>query len=175
MGQLNFLKYMHGPGLDYVRISNGTLSFFPFNVEQSISWSILNFHHSRSGASMTHTFNVGLYSLNGATLSMANSISRTFSSSGAGGRGFVSMSDVSSAQNITPGTWFLGILAFTGGNSGFDFGGNTSPDTANAFPGGFIGGRMTASTAALPASYATADLDITGRDAMNTVNILLTT
>ena len=44
----------------------------------------------------------------------------------------------------------------------------------NAFPGAFIGGMMTESTNALPVSYATSNLDVTGQNELLEPYILIT-
>ena len=51
---------------------------------------------------------------------------------------------------------------------------NSSINPANAIPGGFLMGRMTASTGAMPGSIATSNLDITGSDALRQPYIILT-
>lgn len=173
MPQLNFARNIGLPHTDLIRISNGTMTFSPFNLGQSISWNTINIFISKSSANMTHTISIGLYSLNGSTLSLANSASGTFSGSN-NQRAYVSLTATSATQNLTPATWFFGLLFSTGGNSGLDIVGQSTINAGNAFPGGFIGGRMTDSTNALPSSYATSNLDITGNDGMNVTYILLT-
>src|SRR3990167_7544275 len=161
MAQLNFHKNLPMPPIidDSIAASNGTLSFSPFYPSGSISWATINFLISY--ASSNKTLSVGLYSLTGSTLSLANSASRSVNSSF--NRIYISLTATSATQNITPGNWWLGLLISTAGTSGFAFAGQTRIDPSNAFPGAFIGGRMTDSTNALPASYATSDLDTTGR------------
>ena len=149
---------------DLARVSNGTLSFFAFNVFDSISLNTVNIAFSMSNAVNTQSVSLGLYSMNGSTLSLANSLSNT-RTAGAGSSVYLGFTNPSSAQNITPGTWYWGILISTAGNSALDLIGQSVINALNGFPGAFVGGRMTDSTAALPASYATASLDITGNDA----------
>ena len=172
MGQLNFAQNFNYIPSQFKIISNGTLSFVPFELADSISFLTMNLGISNSSANMTYTFSVGLYSLTGSSLSLANSISASISRSNSV-RGYFSLTATSAAQNITPGNWWFGILVSTGGNSDIELIGQTTVNPLNAFPGAFIGGRMTASTAALPASYATSDLDTTGDDAMNIPMIIL--
>ena len=174
MAQLDF--YTNLPNIEngIFGISNGTLSFIPLNLANSISWATLNFLICQtSAASKTLSLSIGLYSLTGSTLSIANSISRSVTYGTSAQSIYLSMVGTSATQNITPGTWWLGLLASTAGANAFSFFGQTSVNPTNAFPGGFIGGRMTASTAALPSTYATSDLDITGNDAMNVPLIIL--
>jgi hypothetical protein len=90
---------------------------------------------------------------------------------------WISFTNTSATQNITPGTWYFGIvLSFNPSSTGFDthlLRGHRGFSAENAFPGSFIWGRMTATTGALPSSYATSDLDTTGMDAMGVPYILL--
>jgi len=153
-------------------LSNGTITFFPFNVGDSISFLTLNYRVNNSQASWTRTHSVGLYSLTGSSLSIENSISGSFSGT-FNNPLFFTLTATSKAQNITPGTWFFGILVSTGGVSSHAIGGDFSNNPENAFPGSFIGGVMTDSTSALPSLMATSNLDITGLDAMFVPYILI--
>src|SRR3990167_4778982 len=171
MGQLNFaMNYFYKVNHDGQAISNNTLSFVPFNVYESISLNTVNIKFRRAAAN-TVSLSLGLYSLNVSTLSIVNSLSVTAGLSSSGN--YVSLTNTSADQNITPGTWYFGVLisAATAANAILEGVSNLSVD--NAFPGGFIGGRMTASTAALPAAYSTSDLDITGSDAIRSFTIIL--
>lgn len=170
MAQLNFWHNAIGALSNQNRaMSNGTLSFCPMILEDSISIGTLNLYIQQA-ANGTRTFSIGLYSLTGSTLSIINSWSQTYNSRAY----YFTCSNTSANQNITPGTWWLGLLVSTSGTSNAFIYGQTSINPANAFPGGFIGGRMSDSTNALPSSYATSDLDITGNDAMFVPFILLT-
>lgn len=164
MGQVSFLSNFHRLPASLV-ISNATMTFVPFNVLDNISFKTVNIPrvYFSSNSSVGFTFSVGLYSLTGSTLSIANSISgsQSFTSSiGNGGQAFISMSATSANQNLTPGTWYFGILVSlsASNNTRLNLFGFTLTRT-NAWPGGFIGGQMTASTNALPSSIATADLN----------------
>lgn len=177
MPQLNFAEnFPSSMNSHYLSISDGTLSFVGFNILNSISFLTLNLPVIKGSQSLSYTFYGGLYSLTGSTLSLTNSISVAFSSTThAANRAFyVTLTATSATQNITPGTWYWGLLARTDGNTNVGFIAQTNINAGNAFPGGFIGGRMTDSTSALPASYATSNLDITGNDATNVPVILLT-
>ncbi len=171
--QLSFAQNINQIGPGPVVISNGTMSFIGWNLRASISFLTLNMGISQATAA-TQTISVGLYSLNGVSLSLANSISTATSLSNSSGY-YASFTSASATQNITPGTWYWGLLVSTSGNSGISFYGNQSSNIAanNAFPGAFIGGIMTESTAALPTNIATSDLDITGSDATGVPYILL--
>lgn len=174
MAQLNFQTNFFARNVLQSGISNGTLSFFAFNVFDSISFVALNLLvRASSAADKTITMSAGLYSLTGNTLSIANSISGSMTLLEGARNQYISMTGASANQNITPGTWYFGILVSTSGNSAISFFGQ-SINPANAFPGGFFQGRMSASTNALPGSYATSDLDVTGGDAMQVPMIILT-
>lgn len=164
MPQLNFESNFPVLPIERAVISDATLSFCPINIQDSISLNTVNMAWSFA-SSLTLSISLGFYSLTGSTLSLANSLSNTIART-TSGAGYVSFTNISATQNITPGTWWFGILARTATNSNASFYGQTIINPANAFPGGFIGGRMTDSTNVLPSSYATSDLDITGDDAM---------
>ena len=165
-----------------VSIPNASLTFFTIMLTDSISFKTFNIMWAHGGgntSNKTYSLSVGLYSLTGSTLSIANSISGTFTHSVSGQRGgYMSISDTSANQNITPGTWFFGLLFSTthaGGAAGslqLRLGLTANP--GNVFPGGFIGGAMTDSTGVLPSSLATSNLNITGATALRVPTIILT-
>ena len=119
MGQLTFAQNIPYPGELAIAISEATLTVFPFNVYDSISFKTANLAYNLisvatgagPGSTVTQrTANVslGLYSLNGSTLSLANSVSRTISfpsltAATSRQAGYISMSGTSATQNITPG------------------------------------------------------------------------
>ena len=159
---------------DRFAVNNGTITYFGFNFRGSISLNTVNLLLRASGAAVSQSFtlSLGLYSITGSSLSLANSAS--FTSSFTTNRNeYISLTATSATQNITPGTWYFGLLCSTSGGSTFSFYGQSTIDPANAFPGGFIGGGMTDSTNALPGSYATSNLDITGGDALNVPVIII--
>ena len=171
MAQLNFhinIPVLHRESSS--AMSNGTLRFIPICPSDSISIGTLNIMNARAAG--TKTLSIGLYSLTGSTLSIANSWSATISGSLV--QNYVSLTATSATQNITPGNWWLGMLISTSGTSNFSLVGQTIINPANAFPGGFVQGIMTDSTNALPSSYATSNLDITGNDAFMVPYIILT-
>ena len=132
--------------------------------------------YTRAGA-VTNAFlvSLGLYSLSGSTLSLANSVSGSLTlPTNANIQRYFALTDISAAQNITPGTWFMGIVMTSGVSGTCQFAGAATVLPDNAFAGGFNGGGMTETTVALPASYATSDLDTTGANAMEIPLILLT-
>lgn len=173
MPQLNFEQnFEYLPGFAHITINNGTLTFFPLNIRDSVSFNTINLAASYVSSDQTHTFSLGLYSLTGNTLSIANSASRTFAPGGTGA-GYISIANTSATQNITPGTWWMGLVASTSSRSNASLVGATTINPQNAFPGSFIGGEMTDSTNALPSSYATSNLDVTGNDAMVVPMIIL--
>ena len=174
MAQLNFhinlIQHFNVANLSW-QGSNGSLSFIPIQPTDSISFGVLNLLYRQTHTS-SNSVSIGLYSLNGGNLSLANSISGIATNSA--GAGWISLTATSATQNITPGTWWLGLLFSTTGSSAFSLYGNNNISPGNAFPGGFMMGRMSASTNALPTSYATSDLDIIGFDAVQIPIIILT-
>lgn len=151
-------------------INEGTLSFVPFHIRDSISLNTLNFGVIYSNVSAgTASVTFGLYSLNGAFLSLSNSMSCSLTQTTVSNLiGMVSMINTSATQNMTPGTWFFGILVSLSSNTNFSLAGARVLNPENAFAGAFMGGRMTDSTNQLPSVYATSNLDVTGQDAFFT-------
>lgn len=175
---LQFFENFPGKNGVIIATSSQTLSFHAVNIPLSLSFGYPVIYMSRGGAvveaTATRSISFGLYSLTGSTLSLANSASRSVTIDLNGG--FVSwLSMITSAtQNITPGTWYFGINFSEAGGGGLSVLGNSSINPANAVPGAFLRGRVTASTGAMPASIATSALDITGADAMRQPYIIIT-
>lgn len=171
MAQLNFQPNQDFVPPNLIQASHGTMSFLPINIFDSLSWATINVPFGCGDTAKSVSMFVGLYSLNVSTLSLANQVSRTFTVANAS-TGWVSATSTS-AQNITPGTWWLGLVFNYSSSSNFSVNAKNQLSANNAFPGSFIGGRMTASTNALPSTVATSDLDITGSDGMNMPYIIL--
>jgi hypothetical protein len=170
--QLRFIEnYPLHSGFQFQAYSQRTVSFQAFNVPLSISFAIPVMMFSRPATGGSQTIRLGLYSMNAGTLSLQNSASKSFAFQNA----IIWQSFfTSAAQNITPGTWYWGVHVSSGGTSHLSLLGNSSVGPINANPGGFFAGRMTVSTAALPAGIATSALDITGSDAIRFPYIILT-
>lgn len=163
----NFPGHLGNANLVY---SVNTLSIHAVNIPLSISFNnvLALLSESNSGSA---TIRFGLYSLSGSTLSLANSASAAITM----GNAYSWQSFATSAtQNISPGAWYFALMVSSEGASSLSFYGNSSVNPGDAVPGGFLRGRMTASTAAMPASIATSDMDITGSDAMRQPFILIT-
>ena len=181
--QLQFFENFPGHlGAAFGANSINTLSIHAVNIPLSLSFNYPVALITRGANNATRqggvSMKVGLYSLNGSTLSLANSASGTASWAGAN-TSTVWVSMVTSAtQNITPGAWYFAMLNSSSTNAAgaanFGFYINSSINPANAIPGGFLMGRMTASTNAMPGSIATSDLDITGSDATRQPFIIIT-
>lgn len=182
MPQLHFEQTLPNIGGQSTQVNNSSLSFFPIHIRDSISLLTLHLNgciRFTTNGTFTQSATVGLYWLTGGTLSLENSISGSvqLSSGDAGVRPFyLGLTATSKTQNIDPGTWWCGVLMHTVGHNSTNNGlyGAFTIAANNAFPGGFLAGRMTVGTAALPASYATSDLDITGTDAQFCPQIILT-
>ena len=162
-------------------LSNATLSVHAVNIPLSLSFnipSIFVFAKQNNATTGTRSQSVsfGLYSLNVSTLSLANSASGSYTlTQSFGMTSWISMA-TSATQNITPGTWYF-ALNFNSSGVGLDSNRvyqNSSINPANAKLGGFLLGRMTASTGAMPASIATSALDTTGSDAIRQPYIIIT-
>lgn len=170
--QLQFFENFPGHlGAGFAARSDGTLSIHAVNIPLSLSFRFPVVLLSRPNSGGQQTVQFGLYSLNGATLSLANSASNSVSFSSA--TSWISMV-TSATQNISPGAWYFAINALSSQTSNLSFLANSSFAPVNAIPGGFLMGRMTVSTNAIPASIATSDLDITGSDAIRQPYIIIT-
>jgi hypothetical protein len=166
MAQLNFAKNLQYPPNDNMAIAAATMSFVPINLVGSISFLTMNLLMNY-GATASQTMSIGLYSLNGVSLSLVNSISGSDTCPAA--IHYMSLTATSATSNIIPGTWWLGLLI---SNTCSLYGAFTLNPT-NAFPGGFIQGRMKASTSALPANIEISNLNVTGSGTMFSPYILL--
>lgn len=175
--QLQFFENFPGKhGVANNAYSNGTLSVHAVNIPLSISFNNVVMLMSVSSDALSNfsgTLQFGLYSLNGSTLSLANSasaanliITTAYS--------WISMV-TSATQNISPGAWYFAANLFSGvgDHTSVSLFGNSSLNIGNA-PPVFVRGRMTASTNAMPASIATSDMDITGSDATRQPYIIIT-
>lgn len=175
MPQLNFAmnSFVLPPHRISAMSTNAVVSFFAFNIYDSISINTVNIPVQNSAVqNNTLSISLGLYSISGSTLSLANSGSVSQNWALAVARQYVSFTNTSATQNITPGTWYFGLLASQSSNGAFIMHANTI-NPGNAFVGIFVGGVMTASTSALPATVATSDLDVTGNDAMLVPSIII--
>lgn len=172
MGQMNFFKNIgFPPNSGFLVLTHGSLNLFAINITDSLSFNYPNLAYRFGTNNRTFTISMGLYSLSGSTLSLANS--GTGRTSGSNLTGYITFA-TSATQNVTPGTWFIGLVASTAGSSNWSLlGAFNNRDASNIFPGTFIGGRMSDSTLGLPASIATSDLDVTGSDAMQVAYILI--
>ena len=131
----------------------------------SISLSKVLMLYSASGTTAkTATFEVGIYSLNGATLSLWNTASVTVNPT-ANTTEWVSMG-VSTVSDITPGNWWIAHRVITGGNSRVHPWGFLIPsDFGNSYPGlAYMGEVDLATNAAMPGSIATNDVTKTGNE-----------
>lgn len=169
--QLQFFENFPGHlGDAFVAYSQRTISVHAVYIPLSLSFNNVVALLSESNAGSA-TLQFGLYSLNGSTLSLANSAGASITMANAlSWRSFVT----SASQNITPGQWYFALNISSGGASSLSFLANSSFNAVNVIPGSFLMGRVTASTAALPASIATSDLDITGSDALRQPYIIIT-
>jgi len=177
--QLLFFENMPGKAAAaFNGYSDGTLSIHAINIPLSVSFNNVVAFMSFSSAALSNwsgSVQFGLYSLNGSTLSLANSagIQLNITSTPIS---WISMV-TSATQNISPGGWYFGFNIFTNGvlpHTSASFFGNTSINPGNINPG-FFRGRLTASTNAMPASIATSNMDITGADANSQPYIIITT
>ena len=177
--QLNFFENMVGrDGVSQRAYSMGTLSVHLVNIPLSISFNYPVFLMSFGSNALSNWIGdvqMGLYSMTGSTLSLANSANAAINVS-TNGISWVSLV-TSATQNISPGNWYFAANILTSGvlpHTSASFFANSSINPGNADPSALMRGRMTASTNAMPASIATSDLDITGSDSNRQPYIILT-
>lgn len=151
--------------------SNGVPTFIGVYIPGSISFNTAAIKVSFSvGTSNSISFSFGLYSLNGATLSLANSAS--YSTQGITGFSWVTMA-TSAAQDITPGIWYLALQRSRNvAAASFSYLQNLTADVINKPIGGpFIRGRATVSSAGMQATFATSDLQKEGSSSVNSTHV----
>ena len=117
--------------------------------------------------------------MNGSTLSLENSASGTYGTGVVGIHNsigvFIGLTAISKTQDVTPGTWYLGVLYTTAGGD-FSFYGpsaNISKPVFNNFTGAFLGGQMTVSTAALPTAYSSSNLSVSNTNTFLVPQIII--
>lgn len=120
----------------------------------SISFNNIVYYRSVGNTANTQSVSFGLYSLNGSTLSLANSASGTNSVRNAGS--WVTLI-TSATQDITPGNWYFAFLKFSAGANGSILVPNYAIASGGAYGGVFVRGVLSVTTNALPASIATSD------------------
>jgi hypothetical protein len=173
--QLQFFENFPGHlgGSSHIFQNDSSLHVHAINIPLSLSFNypVILFNKSNTNTDSVK-WSLGLYSLTGSTLSLANLGSFTSTYTGQSGQSWHSFI-TSATQNITPGTWYLALLE-TNRPSGLGFVGNSSINPGNAIPGGFLMGRLSFTVTVMPASIATSDFDITGSDAIQTPYVIIT-
>ena len=144
-------------GFGRLGTDNNTLRVFGVYIPGSISFNNIIMAVGASGTTAkTLTLSFGLYSLNGATLSLANSAS--FSSNPAANQSSWRTFVTSATQDITPGNWYFAINSVTAGNSEFSVKrANNNINIHGVHGGPFLQGYHSVSQTAMPASIATSD------------------
>lgn len=145
-----------------VGIAGSSVSFCP--ITASLSLPLGNAYFGwRNTASTTYSFNfsVGLYSLNGSTLSRFNQFSRSFSFTGSTAattfQTWLSMI-VSQASTMLPGQYWLGLY-FNPNHAQSKFGIQAAGSESLGYTGSNPAyARMSVTTSAMPVSVATSDL-----------------
>ena len=141
----------------FTAVNNGRLRMMAVNIPGSISFVRPTILFSASGTTAkTASILFGLYSLNAGTLSLANSASK--STNPAANTGIWLTLITSATQNITPGTWYFGVVTLTAGNSNLSCLYNAEPAAllvGAGYGGPFFRGWYSTTTNALPASINT--------------------
>lgn len=150
---INFPLYL----LTNVAPTDAVLRIRQFYIPGSISFNTVAWLGHRTGGP-TVTASFGLYSLNGSTLSLANSASNSFNVNNTQWRTMVT----SATQDITPGNWYLAWMHddSTGSVAAYcqDY-----PRATDGGPGGpFFAGSYSVTTTAFPASIDTSEMNLIG-------------
>lgn len=138
----------------------GTLMINGVQLEGSLSFNNLAMIFSGSGGlSEDLSVSFGLYSLNGNTLSLANSASAatalTLNQTAFSWLTFAT----SAVQDITPGNWYFAVMSSTSLGASFSLEvENALLGMGGVYAGPFVRGMLSVSTNALPASIATSDM-----------------
>lgn len=170
MANVRINKYENWKMMGNMNIQNG--SFFSslmchmVVIPGSISFNNVAIIASQTiGAFLSGRYSVsfGLYSLNGSTLSLANSASAasdiTLNQSA---RSWLTMI-TSATQDITPGNWYFAFIhsSASSGSHGYmarNAKHNLGVNDNSAYGGPFFDGYLSVSTGAMPASIATSDM-----------------
>lgn len=153
----------------------GTLPIFGFYLGSTLPFTSVNILLSCSGATnRTISVSFGLYSLNGSTLSLANSASGSMTAGGSS-TSWVSLV-TSAAQNLSAGNWFTALVYTTAGDSRWSIAarqilipsgasagaGTHTPNWNTIRPGGvaadFAFGIRATSTGGIPATIHSSDV-----------------
>ena len=153
----NFLNVAIALGLSGV----GSLHIQGVEMPGSLSFNNVAMLFSGSGAvSENMSLSFGLYSLNGSTLSLANSASaNTGLTLNQTAFSWISFA-TSATQDITPGNWYFAIMSSTtlGGNFSLEMYNRPVELSVAGYGGVFVRGLMSVSTGAMPGSIATSDI-----------------
>lgn len=147
-------------GATNVLLGNASLHVLGVVIPGSISFNNLAVILSQGNTGASVTLSFGLYSLNGSTLSLANSASRSFNTN-ANGLSWITLA-TSATQDITPGNWYFALMSSVSGGAEnmsilCNALGNIGP-SGIVYGGVFVRGVATASTSVLPSSIATSAL-----------------
>lgn len=151
---LQILALLNGPAV-------GSLNIHQVFIPGSLSFNNVAIVMTGSGAvSEDASLYFGLYSLNGASLSLANSASAaTGLTLNQTMRSWITFA-TSATQDITPGNWYFAFMSSTSLGGGFTYYANSATSIGGATYGGpFLWGRASATQSDMPASIATSDLD----------------
>jgi hypothetical protein len=132
----------------------GSLSFnnvaIPLRVSQT---------NTATASTAAITMSVGLYSLNGASLSLANSASQSSTYRTTNVASWLTLI-TSATQDITPGTWYIAVMSSSAGTGTVQHYMNVISPILDIFgspPGMFVRGYMSVGTNAMPGNIATSD------------------
>lgn len=139
--------------------SNGQLFINHVYIPGSISFNGVAVIKSIGNNANTLSISFGLYSLNGSTLSLANSASQ--SNNMLNNRSWVTLI-TSATQDITPGEWYFAIMSSTSGSVPALFYPTFDEAELGAYGGPFYQGVYSVTTGGLPASIATSEMSLAG-------------
>jgi hypothetical protein len=158
MAQIQFFENISNASLDWgTNSASGQLKMQAIYVPHSISMKTLGWAAGAAAATAkTAWLSFGLYSLNGVTLSLANSASGSATYTGAGSSYWTATMS-NSSFNMTPGIWFFAHLSSSSSDSRVSLLMNSGSNAnhTNSYGGPFFRGWYSATTTQLPASINT--------------------
>lgn len=154
-----------GFGAQWINIATRTFLAQYVYIPGSISFNNVAMQYSCAGTTArTMSASFGLYTLNGATLSLMNSATAT--TQGTDGKQHWLTMVTSATQDITPGEYWFGFLfasAGTATSQNLTYG-NAAGIGGGKIGGPFVRGYMSVSTTQFPVSVATSDMSQVGGD-----------
>lgn len=130
--------------------------YIPGSISFNTVQALIRVAANRNQCSFTFSF--GLYSLNGSTLSIANSASRSFTNAASSAIiSYISLA-TSAIQDITPGNWYLGLVYASSSDTLNVIGYPQAILLTQVYGGAYISGAYSVTTGGLPTTILSSEL-----------------